>query len=287
LRSFQFDLGAKILSDQAIFKKFLVLGHTGFLGLNICNSLINNGDLVATVQSRINLQNLKEISTEYFANDTVVINCIASGVTPYTSSKDTDVLTNAKLCESLLKLFVKSRSSKFIHFGSIYEIDSEIKPVTDRLAYVNSKVSGSDITKYYAEMDARVKLVYLPTILGHNQPAGRFLIDFIRAANQNSSFFISYPNHRIKVAFYDSFFRFLCKVISSTDETVFHLPEDATMSVLQFSSLLNILLVKNGYNAVQVVTHKPDQTKQSELEMNEEFVAKIEQIIIYVAEKSK
>jgi nucleoside-diphosphate-sugar epimerase len=113
-------LGAHVLNNQTIDEKFLILGHKGFLGQSVYNSLINNGNAVTTVSSRIDL---KDITSEYFANDTVVINCIASGVTPYTSDEDTDILTNAKLLEGLLEFFVKSRSSRFIHFGSIYEID--------------------------------------------------------------------------------------------------------------------------------------------------------------------
>jgi dTDP-4-dehydrorhamnose reductase len=268
-------------------EKFLVLGHKGFLGQSIYSSLVNCGSKVTTISSYIDLKNLKDIASEYFTHDTIVINCLASGVTPYTSDKSKDILINAELLGELLAFFIDSRSSKFIQFGSIYEIDADVKTVNDRLAYVNSKALGSHITKSYGEKDARVKLMYLPTILGHNQPAGRFFRDFIRAANKNSSFLIHNPNSTIKVSLYDSFFKYLCTVIRSADESVFHLPVDARMSVVEFSKLLNSLLVKNGFSSAQLVMNVPDQIKQNKSELNEDFVAKIEQMIISVAEKSK
>lgn len=270
-----------------MYEKFLILGHKGFLGQNIYNSLINSGNAVTTIPSRIYLKNLEDIASKYFTNNTVVINCIASGVTPYSSNENNDNLTNAELLEGLLEFFVESSSSRFIQFGTIYEIDDDVKSVTDRLAYVNSKVFGSKITKNYGEKDARIKLLYLPTILGHNQPDGRFFIDFIRSASKNLPFRIHHPNSTIKVALYDSLFRHLCKVVNSVDESVFHLPVDATMRVVQFSKLLNTLLVKNSFSSANVVTYEPLQIKQNELEFDEDFVKKIEQLIISIAEKSK
>lgn len=270
-----------------MYEKFLILGHKGFLGQNIYNSLIEIGHAVTTIPSRIYLKNLEDIASKYFTNNTVVINCIASGVTPYSSNEKKDNLTNVELLEGLLKFFVESRSSRFIQFGTIYEVDEDVKSVTDRLAYVNSKVFGSKLTKNYGEKDTRIKLLYLPTILGHNQPDGRFFIDFIKSANKNLPFIIHNPNATIKVALYDSLFRHLCKVINSVDESVFHLPADATMRVVQFSTLLNSLLVKNSFSSVNVVTYEPLLIEQDELEFDDDFVKNIEQLIISIAEKCK
>lgn len=168
--------------------RYLVLGHKGFLGQSICDSLINNQSLVTTVPVRINKKNVEEIALKYFSKDTIVVNCIASGVTPFSSDENIARFTNAQLLESLLKCFIKSAALKFINFGTLYEIDNEIEAIPERYAYVDSKTLGSHITKNFGAMDSRIKLVYLPTILGQNQPEGRFFVDFVKSAFLKSSF---------------------------------------------------------------------------------------------------
>lgn len=280
-------MGAYILNDLPRYEKFLILGHKGFLGQNISNSLLNLGNSVTTVSNRINLKNLEEITSNYFTSDTVVINCIASGVTPYSSNDDTDDLINVKLLEGLLEFFIKSRSSRFIQFGTLYEIDEDVKTIIDRLSYVNSKALGSQITKSYGENDARIKLIYLPTILGHNQPEGRFFIDFIKSAGKSAPFKLLHPNSTIKLAAYNSFFRYLFKVINSEENSVFYLPVEAKMSVVEFSGLLNTILIKNNYGSVNIVTDELHQMNYNELDVPEDFVKIIEQMVISIMGKSR
>ncbi len=275
------------MNDPSRYEKFLILGHKGFLGQSISNSLLNRGNSVTTVSKRINLQNLEEITSDYFTNDTVVINCIASGVTPYSSNENTDNLINVKLLEGLLEFFVKSTSSRFIQFGTLYEIDEDVKTITDRLSYVNSKALGSQITKSYGENDARIKLIYLPTILGHNQPEGRFFIDFIQSAGKSAPFKLLHPNSTIKLAAYNSFFRYLFKVINSEENNVFYLPVEAKMSVVEFSELLNTILIKNNYGSVNIVTDELHQMNYNELDVAEDFVKIIEQMVISIVGKSR
>lgn len=275
------------MNDLPRYEKFLILGHKGFLGQNISNSLLNLGNSVTTVSNRINLKNLEEITSNYFTSDTVVINCIASGVTPYSSNDDTDDLINVKLLEGLLEFFIKSRSSRFIQFGTLYEIDEDVKTIIDRLSYVNSKALGSQITKSYGENDARIKLIYLPTILGHNQPEGRFFIDFIKSAGKSAPFKLLHPNSTIKLAAYNSFFRYLFKVINSEENSVFYLPVEAKMSVVEFSGLLNTILIKNNYGSVNIVTDELHQMNYNELDVPEDFVKIIEQMVISIMGKSR
>lgn len=275
------------MNDLPRYGKFLILGHKGFLGQNISNSLLNLGNSVTTVSNRINLKNLEEITSNYFTSDTVVINCIASGVTPYSSNDDTDNLINVKLLEGLLEFFIKSRSSRFIQFGTLYEIDEDVKTIIDRLSYVNSKALGSQITKSYGENDARIKLIYLPTILGHNQPEGRFFIDFIKSAGKSAPFKLLHPNSTIKLAAYNSFFRYLFKVINSEENSVFYLPVEAKMSVVEFSGLLNTILIKNNYGSVNIVTDELHQMNYNELDVPEDFVKIIEQMVISIMGKSR
>jgi len=267
--------------------EFCILGHRGFLGQNICNSLSISGYKVITIPNRLDFKNLEKITSNYFTSDTVVINCIASGVTPYSSNENTDNLINVKLLEGLLEFFVESRSSKFIQFGTLYEIDEDVKTITDRLSYVNSKALGSQITKSYGENDARIKLIYLPTILGNNQPQGRFFIDFIQSAGKSAPFKLLHPNSTIKLAAYNSFFRYLFEVINSEENSVFYLPVEAKMRVVEFSELLNTILIKNNYGSVNIVTDELQQMNYNQLDVAEDFLKIIEQIVITIVGKSR
>ena len=268
-------------------QKYLVLGHNGFLGQNISSSLINNGNLVLTPPTRITLENLESIAKQYFTNDTIVVNCIASGVTPNSGGEFSDNYANTKLLEGLLEFFTKSKSDKFIHFGTVYEMDKVVNTLTDRVSYVNSKVLGSQICKNYAETDKRIKLIYLPTILNHNQPEGRFFIDFIKSAFGNVTFKIVHPDSKIKVAVYESFFSYLCKVIVSIEDSIYILSADATMTVVEFSKLLNKLLTKNDYHSVKVVMNESHQINDGEIKFDDSFVKKIEEMIVTIAGRIK
>jgi nucleoside-diphosphate-sugar epimerase len=264
-------------------RKYLVLGHDGFLGRNISSSLINNGNLVFTPSTRITLENLESIAKQYFTNDTIIVNCIASGVTPNSGGKFSDDYANAKLLEGLLEFFTKSNSHRFIQFGTVYEIDKDVNTLAERVSYVNSKVLGSQICKNYAETDKRIKLIYLPTVLNHNQPEGRFFIDFIESSFGNLPFTIKYPDSKIKVVDYESFFRYICKVIDSIEESVYILSADATMTVVEFSTLLNKLLTKNGYRPVKVLMNESHQINNNEINFDDVFVKKIEEMIVTIA----
>ena len=265
--------------------RYVVLGHKGFLGQSICNSLLKTQSLVTTIPNRINAENLQEIAAKYFMEDTVVINCIASGVTPYSSSETEDFFVNSELLEGLLNFFTQSKSICFLQFGTIYEIDDEVNVLSDRFSYVNSKALGSQITKKFGDKDTRVKLMYLPTILGPNQTKGRFFVDFAICAASNVQFKIQHPNSVIKVATDDSLFRYICEVLKSPDKTVYQLPSEATMSVLEFTKLLNMLLLKNGYHPVQVLISEPQQIIRNEFIFYEDFIKKIEKILLYMLQK--
>lgn len=255
------------------------------MGQSICNSLMKTQSVVTTIPNRITAENLEEITARYFIRDTVVINCIASGVTPYSSSETEDFFLNSELLERLLDFFTQSESNCFLQFGTIYEIDDEVKTISDRSSYVNSKALGSQITKKFGVKDTRVKLIYLPTILGPNQPKGRFFVDFARCAASNLQFRIQHPNSVIKVATDDSLFRYICEVLDSPNKTVYQLPSEATLSVIEFAKLLNMLLIKNGYPPVQVLISEPQQIIRNESIFYEDFIKKIERILLYMLEK--
>lgn len=275
------------LINSSITQKYLVLGHNGFLGRNISSSLVKNGNRVFSPPTRITLENLERVAEQYFTNDTIIVNCIASGVTPNSGGKFSDNYANAKLSEGLLEFFTKSNSHRFIQFGTVYEIDKDVNTLKDRVSYVNSKVLGSQICKNYAEADKRIKLIYLPTVLNHNQPEGRFFIDFIESSFDNLPFTIKYPDSKIKVVVYESFFKCICKVIDSLEESIYILSPDATMTVVEFSKLLNKLLTKNGYRPVKVLVNGTHQIDNNEIEFDDVFVRNIEEMIFTVAGRNR
>lgn len=63
------------------------------------------------------------------------------------------------------------------------------------------------------------------------------------------------------------------------------MPADAIMTVEEFSKLLNLLLIKNGYPAVHVILNEQIQLKRSVSKFNEDFIKEIEKIMIFIAGK--
>ena len=101
--------------------------------------------------------------------------------------------------------------------------------------------------------------------MNHNQPEGRFFIDFIESSFNNLPF------------------KYICRVIHSLEESVYILSPDATMTVVEFSKLLNKLLTKNGYRPVEVLVNGTHQINNNEIEFDEVFVRNIEEMIVTVA----
>ena len=59
------------------------------------------------------------------------------------------------------------------------------------------------------------------------------------------------------------------------------------MTVVEFSGLLNTILIKNNYGSVNIVTDELHQMNYNELDVPEDFVKIIEQMVISVVGKSR
>lgn len=265
-------------------KSFLILGHKGYLGASLCNVLISREYEVSTIPGKVTLENIATLTTEYFNGGYIVLNCIGSGVS---NNSDIQNLTaNGAMIEPLLSSFSASTANKFIHFGTRYELfDTHIPQ--KRLPYVSSKILGSDICKKYIEKDKRIHLLYLPTIIDHNQPVGRFFADFIRSSFLNSKFIISDPFSKISFTNFNTFFKEMIQIIDSRDKNIYSISSEGVMNVIDFAHYLNNVLKNNGYRPVDIYLdkHKKCLLKDNAIKLSNKFSLQTEASINLIAKE--
>ena len=93
-----------------IVLNYLVLGHTGFIGSAVVEYLTGHNRNVHVVESRLIPGQVGEIIKMNSDTETVVVNCVASGVTPNSGSPHTNNQTNVQLATEKL-LFSQHSSS--------------------------------------------------------------------------------------------------------------------------------------------------------------------------------
>jgi hypothetical protein len=134
----------------------------------------------------------------------------------------------------------------FIHFASNYELPKHIQPLASRKPYVLTKFKGSEFCLQQIQLGNNVRLSYLPTVIGLNQPQGRFFKDFITHLQQERPFQLKYPTTEIKIVTIPSLFRQLDLLNSSMKWGVQEILEDLRISVLGFAEMLNDVLEELG-----------------------------------------
>jgi len=200
---------------------------------------------------------------------------MGSGVSNYSDTKD--LSANGTLIEPLLLTFSESKASKFVNFGTKYELFGIHTP-QKRLPYVNSKILGSEICNKYIDKDKRIYLLYLPTIIDHNQPVGRFFADFIRSSFLNSKFIVTDPFSKICFTNFNRFFNDMMQMINLDNKNINSVSDEGFLDVIDFAHYLNKVLESNGYRPVDIYLdkHVKCTLKDNEVKLSNEFYLQIE-----------
>lgn len=229
---------------------FVILGHKGFIGQSVLNFLTSNGEDVRVIEERITVSNVQDLITSELIHGSTVLNCIASGVTPGTGNFQVDIETNVTLLKKILDCVVERKARLFIHFGSNYELDNHVTPLSTRSSYVQSKLLGSSMCSQQIGENRRVRLVYLPTVISSIQPAGRFFADFISSSRSGGLFPILHPDLPIEIATMASVLEKLDLRSNFDDAGILEILPDLRITVYGFAKLLNEALFRVGANQV-------------------------------------
>ena len=231
---------------------FLVLGHQGFLGNEFLRYFDESYCDFSTIPERFKITNIESLLRDKVTKSTIVVNCIASGVTPGTGGYEVDYQTNFELVKHLLDYSRSLGAYGFIHFASNYELPRHLRPLESRTPYVESKSKGSSLCLRQIALGRNVKLVYLPTVIGQNQPSGRFFKDFVTHLQERKPFYLMYPFATMEIVTIPSFFRQVDlagpDVTWGSQEVV----EDLKITVLGFAELLNELLEDFGLTRIEL-----------------------------------
>ena len=229
---------------------WLILGHNGFIGSSLIQYCKSANIKWLTLDERVNLDNAERVVGNKIQKSTLVVNCIASGVTPETGSLTADLETNYRLIEVLTDSAHRHEAAGFIQFGSNYEITRDVFPLSTRSSYVQSKVRGSTFCKKEINDGRKIKLIYLPTVIGAEQPTGRFFRDFISHALSGEPFQIKHPSTEVAVVTIASMIKQLRVNGKIFEPGIHHIVEDFGGTVLHLSTIINEILIDCGVNKV-------------------------------------
>jgi len=232
---------------------FLVLGHRGFLGKQLVSHFQNRGLELRTIDNYLTLSNSELILERAIDENTIVVNCIAKGVTQKSDSYVDNLDVNANLLKSILNMFIQTKGQKFIHFASNYELDGRFFIPDSRRNYVDSKKLGSAICNEFIKLDPRVNLIYLPTLIAEGLPRGRFVADFMDAQKRAIEFEINYPNSALEILTVSRLINYF------EHQYTFHpggqvgfAPIEMRIRVFQLASLMNQILHDLGVAKVSI-----------------------------------
>ena len=232
-----------------IILNYLVLGHTGFIGSAVVEHLTGHNRNVHVVESRLIPGQVREIIELNSDTETVVVNCVASGVTPNSGSPLTNSQTNVQLATEIVQSSLDNNVHGIIHFASHYELSKNIVAPESRSSYINTKILASDFCKERIESGASLKLIYLPTIIGSNQPKGRLFRDFVECAMKEEVFFVEYPNAGIEIQTIESFLMGLDLLSNHFISGVVHLQGEVKTTVNNYLIFLNSLMNELGLSS--------------------------------------
>ena len=216
------------------------------------NHFQSRGLELRTLDGRLTLSNNEKILRGVIDENTIVINCIAKGVTQ-TSDSHIDVLeTNANLLKSILDCFVQTNGYKFFHFASNYELEGRFFIPDSRRSYVDSKKIGSEICHEFIGNDTRINLIYLPTLIAATLPRGRFFSDFIDAQRNSRELEINFPNSDLEILTLTHFLGYFEDQYTSEGGQIGFAPVDIRIKVFQLADLMNQIIHDLGATGVSI-----------------------------------
>ena len=233
---------------------WLILGHRGFIGRSLIQYCRSAEIEWTTLDSRLNLNNADQVIGSKIQENTLALNCIASGVTPESGDLLSDMEINYQLLRILTDSAHRHGAAGFIQFGSNYELTRHILPLSSRSSYVQSKLKGSTYCRDGIKDQRKIQLVYLPTVIGAEQPTGRFFRDFISSALAGKPFQINHPFAEVEIVTIDSMLKQLGVIDHSFKPGVHEIIEDFRGTVWGLATILNEILVDCGVNEVELLT---------------------------------
>jgi nucleoside-diphosphate-sugar epimerase len=244
------NLFGGLMTAEVSSLNWLILGHKGFIGSSLIQYCKSANIIWSTLDKRIDPENAEKVVAPKIQKNTLVVNCIASGVTPETGNLLTDLETNYKLIELLTDSAHRHEAAGFIQFGSNYELTRDVFPLSTRSSYVQSKIRGSNYCKKGISDGRKIKLVYLPTVIGSEQPTGRFFKDFVSHAVSGEPFQINHPSAEVAVVTIVSMIKQLGVSNQIFEPGIHEIVEDFRGTVSQLSTILNEVLIDCGLNKV-------------------------------------
>jgi len=236
---------------------FLILGHRGFLGKQLMSHFQSKGLELRTLDERLTLSNSQIELEKVIDENTIVVNCIAKGVTQKSDSYVDNLNINANLLKSILNVFIQTKGQRFIHFASNYELDGRFLIPDSRRNYVDSKKLGSAICNEFIRLDPRVNLIYLPSLIAETLPQGRFLADFMDAQQRSIDFEITYPNSTLEILTVSRLLKYIeHQYTFHPGGQIVYAPVEMRIRVFQLANLLNQILHDLG--VARVLIKYPD-----------------------------
>lgn len=184
--------------------------------------------------------------------NTVLINCIAIGVTFNPSITNYQFENSLKLHKIIIDNFYKSQSKKLIYFSSIFENTNSLSVSPDRNNYLNYKIACSKLYEKYLKKDKRFYRIYLPNILADNQPAGRLFYDLVNSAKKGTPFSIKYPKMPIIVTTIDVFLEKFFTIVFSEGGGDYNIAETESFTNIEFVNFVNMLLKDNDHPKIDI-----------------------------------
>jgi len=169
--------------------KYIVLGHTGFVGSAIFTRLISenmqvigiNSSLISdytTTNPNVTLRLKKYLFDEFdqfISSDTVIINCIWGDLNLENRNSNSHNF-NSELEISLLKNLRNRKISLYISFGSVLEIQELSDTLTTSSKYVRSKKT---VLSYLEKSKIPYSWIRLANIFGPNDKKERIITKLI------------------------------------------------------------------------------------------------------------
>lgn len=216
------------------------------------NHFQSRGLELRTLDSHLTLSSNKKILRGVIDENTIVINCIAKGVTQIADSYVDVLETNANLLKSILDFFIQTNGHKFFHFASNYELEGRFFIPDSRRSYVDSKKIGSEICHEFIRNDTRINLIYLPTLIAATLPRGRFFSDFIDAQRNSRELEVNFPNSDIEILTLNHFLRYFEDQYIFGGGQIGFAPVDIRIKVFQLANLMNQILSDLGAAGVSI-----------------------------------
>lgn len=170
----------------------VILGARGYLGTIVTSYFKNLSNYTVYEDCERFMEGSIPIEKYAELQNLIVINCIGTGVSR--GSGNQDFIATERMTVDLVNAFTKFKNlTRYIHFGTIYELLYKDNVDFRNDAYVQSKRNTSEFLKTLSSNDSRVTEIYLPLVISATLPKGRMYSDLICDLLDNKAFTFQSP----------------------------------------------------------------------------------------------